>query len=182
MHTKMTVPGGNMSYLTIIKTLYLHGYWADDRIFDCASRLDEKMLFERTRMPRQTLFGTMFHAIGAEWLWINRCRGISPSTFLLENETPDLPTLREKWQEQQQITISFLDQLKSSDLRRAIDYRSISGEPRSNILWHILVHVPIHSLQHRAEAAQILTEFGESPGDLDFDEYVEAVDQPDIQT
>jgi uncharacterized damage-inducible protein DinB len=178
----MIVPGDYMNHLTIIKSLYLHGYWADERIFDCAFRLDEKMLFEFTRMPRKTLFGTLFHEIGAEWLWINRCQGISPSTFLSENEASDLPALREKWREQQQITIPFLDQLNRSDLRRTIHYLSISGESRSNILWHILVHVPLHSLQHRAEAAQILTEFGESPGDLDFDEYVEEVGQPDIRT
>ena len=44
---------------------------------------------------------------------------------------------------------------------------------RSNLLWHILLHVAIHTVQHRAEAAQILTQIGQSPGDLDFDEYIE---------
>jgi uncharacterized damage-inducible protein DinB len=169
-----------MSNLAVIKSLFLHSYWADDRIFDRASRIDEERLFSPIRMPHQSLFGTLFHAIGAEWLWINRCQGISPANFLSEKEIADLPALREKWQEQQQITIRFLESLKASDLDRRINYQSISGEPRSNILWHILVHVPTHSLQHRAEAAQILTEYGESPGDLDFDEYIAAIEKPNF--
>lgn len=169
-----------MDHLVVIKSLFLHSYWADARIFDCAARIKKDTLFSPIRMPHQSLFGTLFHAIGAEWLWIKRCQGISPSDFLSEKEITDLPALREKWQEQQQITIRFLDSLQDSDLDRTINYRSISREQRLNILWHILVHVPTRSLHHRAEAAQILTEFGQSPGDLDFYYYISAVEHRDF--
>jgi len=165
-----------MSRLAVIKSLFLHSYWADARIFDFASRIDKEKLFSPLRMPHPSLYKTLFHAIGAEWLWINRCQGTSPSAYMSEKEITNLPDLREKWQEQQQITIGYLNHLTDADLDRAIDYQSISGVPRSNILWHILVHVPMHSHQHRAEAAQILTEFGESPGNLDFYYYTAAVE------
>ena len=37
-----------------------------------------------------------------------------------------------------------------------------------NQLAHILHHVVIHGMQHRSEAAAILTDYGHSPGNIDF--------------
>lgn len=36
------------------------------------------------------------------------------------------------------------------------------------------MHVVIHGVQHRSEAAAILTDYGWSPGDLDFDVFLKA--------
>jgi uncharacterized damage-inducible protein DinB len=36
-------------------------------------------------------------------------------------------------------------------------------------VWQTILHVVTHSIQHRSEAAAILTGYGYSPGELDFD-------------
>lgn len=36
-------------------------------------------------------------------------------------------------------------------------------------VWQTIVHVVMHGIQHRSEAAAILTGYGQSPGELDFD-------------
>ncbi|MGH2491533.1 MAG: DinB family protein, partial [Candidatus Limnocylindria bacterium] len=38
-------------------------------------------------------------------------------------------------------------------------------------LWYFLVHMVTHSQQHRSESAQLLTQLGRSPGDVDFLDY-----------
>jgi uncharacterized damage-inducible protein DinB len=40
------------------------------------------------------------------------------------------------------------------------------------VLWHCLVHVVNHGMQHRSECAVMLTNFGYSPGDLDMTRFL----------
>ena len=52
--------------------------------------------------------------------------------------------------------------------------RSADLDPREQYpVWYYLVHLVTHSQQHRSEAAQLLTQLGQSPGDLDFLEYAD---------
>ena len=36
-------------------------------------------------------------------------------------------------------------------------------------IWQTILHVVAHGIQHRSEAAAILTGYGHSPGEMDFD-------------
>ena len=52
-------------------------------------------------------------------------------------------------------------------LNSKLPYKTTQGVPFENVLWHLLVHVVNHGTQFRGEAAVALTEYGQSPGDLD---------------
>lgn len=62
---------------------------------------------------------------------------------------------------------AYLASLTEDDLSQPLAYVTTAGRPFSSTLWHILVHVVNHGTQHRAEIAQVLTQLGHSPGDLD---------------
>ena len=48
-------------------------------------------------------------------------------------------------------------------------------DPRAHFpLWYYLLHMVTHSQQHRAESAQLLTQLGRSPGDIDFLDYADS--------
>jgi uncharacterized damage-inducible protein DinB len=164
--------------LAVLCSLFEHNYWAIDRILGAASPLSSSELRSQTAMPHKSLWGTLFHALGAEWLWIERCQGRSPTAFLAEGENADLRALSDKWAAQCAITLGFLGSLDEGALSRTVEYRTLLGRSGSNALGDILIHVATHTAQHRAEAAQILTELGHSPGDLDYDEFVEARSRP----
>ena len=164
-----------MDSLTIIRSLFDHNYWALDRILVAAASLRDEELTADAGMPHGSLWATLFHAVGAEWLWIERCEGRSPGSFLPEPGSHNRETMRQLWESQRAIVHSLLDTLDQTALSRVINYTTLRGGSRSNLLGHILLHVATHTAQHRTEAAQILTQFGRSPHDLDFDEYVEDV-------
>ena len=57
--------------------------------------------------------------------------------------------------------------LRDDDPGRVYGFDLPDGRRWEMALWGMMLHVANHSTQHRAEAAAMLTSFGQSPGDLD---------------
>lgn len=49
-----------------------------------------------------------------------------------------------------------------------IELTSRRGELYTFKLWRVLQHLIMHGMQHHSELAQLLTNEGKSPGDIDF--------------
>ena len=63
---------------------------------------------------------------------------------------------------------AYLGGLNDEDLESHRRYTTDTGIQRDRILWHCLLHIVNHGTQHRSEAAALLTDYGQSPGDVDF--------------
>ena len=63
---------------------------------------------------------------------------------------------------------AYLAGLTDDDLTATIQYTRTEGVQLETPLWQILLHVINHGTQSRSEAAVLLTQFGHSPGDLDY--------------
>jgi uncharacterized damage-inducible protein DinB len=48
-----------------------------------------------------------------------------------------------------------------------VPYKTTRGVNYETILWQVLVHVVNHGTQFRGEAGGLLSQYGQSPGDLD---------------
>ena len=157
-----------MDTATLI-TLYDYTCWATGCVLQ-ATRLagNEAFMAARPALYYGSLRGTLTHILAAERIWRLRCQeGLSPTSLLDPQTFPTLEALATRWDEEQAAMRSYLTGLTNPDLTRKIEYRSTKGQPFQNTLWHLLVHVVNHGTQHRSEVAMILTELGQSPGDLD---------------
>ena len=152
-----------------IQLLYEYNYWASAKILMATTDLSKEQFVEPTAHTYVTLRGTLVHTVAAEWIWRSRCQeGLSPTALLDEEDFPNLIDLIGRFQEEEGKMRGYLAGLSDGQLNEKIDFTDTKGVDYSMVLWQILQHVVLHGMQHRAEAAAILTDFGHSPGDIDF--------------
>ena len=159
-----------------LSTLYDYNYWANERILSRVAELTDSQFFAATShsavaepVEGHSLHQTLVHTLGAEWIWRMRsAEGVSPKALLKPDELPTLSAIRACWREEEQKMRAFVAGLSDDDLNRTICYRSTEGNMRENLLGDILHHVVLHGMQHRSEMAAMLTDFGHSPGNIDF--------------
>jgi len=156
-----------------IQLLYNYNYWASAKILLAATNLNQEQLLAPVAFPNGNLRGTLIHVIGSEWIWRLRCdEGISPPGFPDPEDYPDFEAVLGRFQEEEGKIRAYLSRLTDEALNDTITYQDLKGRENTQQLWTILTHVVMHGMQHRAEAAAILTEFGHSPGDIDLIMYL----------
>ncbi len=158
----------------ILTTLYNYNYWASRRILDSLADIDADQFTVRApAFGQASLRSILVHIVTAEWIWRSRCQeNISPTAMLDEADFPDLTSLMERYQVEEEKMRTYLASLTDGDLDQTIHYLTTSGKPMAQKLAYILHHVVLHGMQHRAEVAAILTDLGHSPGDIDFIVYL----------
>ncbi|MCB0129334.1 MAG: DinB family protein [Caldilineaceae bacterium] len=153
-----------------ILTLFEYNGWANRRIMDAARRVRTEQFVAATTNSYGSLRGTLVHLVEAEMAWRTLCQNGTMSGFhdLVEDDFPTPVALEQLWQEEQPRLRAYLAGLTDADLNGSIHYTTDEGDEQARVLWHCLVHVVNHGTQHRSEAAVLLTDYGCSPGELDF--------------
>ncbi len=152
-----------------ILIIYEYNYWADKRILAASEKVTEKQFLAPASFPFGGLRGTLVHILDAEFGWRTFLQNNDWSAPELKQEDfPTLDAIRERWKKEEGEFRAYLSTLRAADMNAHRIYDTPEGQHRDRILWHCLLHVVNHGTQHRSEAAALLTDYGSSPGDLDF--------------
>jgi uncharacterized damage-inducible protein DinB len=153
-----------------IQTLYEYNRWANQRILTTAEKVSADQFAAHTTFSWGSLRGTLVHMVDSEFGWRVLCQDNLLQGFdvLTEANLPTLEAIRRRWAEEEQAMSDYLTSLRDEDLLSIVSYTTDEGIHRERVLWHALFHVVNHGMQHRSEAAAMLTDYGYSPGDLDF--------------
>ena len=154
--------------LEYLLTLIDYNFWANEHILLAADKVSAAQFLAPARFSWGGLRGTLVHTLSAEWTWRSRWQGFSPTAPLDPEEFPTVAALRTRWRAEQAATREFVAKLTEPALAQPVKYRRMSGGASAEPLWQLMIHLVNHGTQHRTEAATLLTEFGHSPGDLDF--------------
>jgi uncharacterized damage-inducible protein DinB len=155
------------------RTLYGYNAWANERILESAAHLTGEQFLAGAGASFDSVRDTLVHTLSSQRMWLSRWQGASPRAALNPADFPDLATIRARWQQVEQDTRAFVAALDDAALNRVIQYVTTDGAPKARPLWQMMVHQVNHATQHRSEVAMILTQFGHSPGGLDFIRYVD---------
>jgi len=151
-----------------IQELFDYNAWANGRILTAAAGITAEEFTAPTRFPRESLRACLLHILNAARFHLGQWEGGSPRAALAAGDFPDVASLITRVTLDEAALRTFLASLTDADLDqpRTIsfggDYDDVTAP-----LWKLMVHIVNHGTQHRSDAAQMLTELGHSPGDLD---------------
>jgi len=155
-----------------ILLIYEYYYWANHRILTQTALVTNEQFIAPASFPFGGLRGTLVHIVEAEQSWLNRLKGLGDGPELIPEEYPTFKHLEERMQEGETTMRAFLAGLHDEDMNNQVRYILDDG-PRDRILWRCLYHLANHGTQHRSETAAMLTDFGYSPGNLDFNTFLD---------
>jgi uncharacterized damage-inducible protein DinB len=154
----------------MLEKLYDYNVTANARILDCAARVSQAQLVAPTEIGDRSLLILLFHMLRTEWVWrsLSQDHQIQVSTLPRIEDFPNVETIKASWLAEEQLMRAFLSGLSDQELSATVQVKDRHGKESPMVLWHMLMHLMLHSFQHRTEAAVLLTNYGQSPGDLDF--------------
>ena len=162
--------------LDVIHSLYQYNVWANQRILLAASELTPEQFLAPAVSSYPSIRDTLIHTMSAEWIWLSRWKGTSPSAMFEATDFPNLQSIQTSWDAIEAETQQFINQLTPSQIAKVVSYVNTRSEKWAYPLWQQMFHQVNHATQHRSEVAAILTLFGCSPGDLDYLVYQDELD------
>jgi uncharacterized damage-inducible protein DinB len=143
------------------KRLAAYNAWANARLYDAATALND---FERKRDVRgyfQSLHGTLNHMLGADRIWLQRLTGEGQAPSRLDEILfADFNTLREAREVEDKRLSGYVNGLDPEALNVVVDYHNTSGEPKSLARKLIFAHLFNHQTHHRGQATHMLRQLG----------------------
>ena len=164
-----------MVALELIQTYYTYNRWANRRILSFAEKLTPTQFTAKVGASFDSVRDTLVHTMNVERNWICRCRELPLSPNVEFDQVEDLATIQQHWAQIEATTEAYISTLDETMLARVIQYINSRGHPNAFPIWQMLLHQGNHAMQHRSEVAVMLTQFGHSPGDMDFLIYLDSL-------
>lgn len=155
---------------SILRSLIRFNFWADARLLAACEGLDPGQ-FTRSVEPDAgwgSLRGVLVHILDTEFGWRAALEPDVADEILDPVDFPNPAALKTRWEKEEGAWLAFAGGLSDAEIERSRDGAGREGPT----VWQTIVHVVAHGIQHRAEAAWILTGYGHSPGELDFDVFL----------
>jgi uncharacterized damage-inducible protein DinB len=153
-----------------VVTLVSYTFWADMRVLNACEKVTPAE-FVRAVSPDpgwRSLRGTLVHALDTAYGWRTGLQEIEDAGVIDENHYRDAASLKKRWEDEREAWLAYVAKLTEDELNAVWQSQGESKRTR----WQTIMHVVNDLTHHRSEAAAMLTGYGQSPGELDFDQYV----------
>ena len=150
-----------------IATLIHFNFWANNRILTSCERisLDKFIQLQVPDPGWGSLRGILVHTLDTEYGWRSILQRLNEDHILVAEDFENVPALKTRWEIEHEAWLKYVASLNDESINLGYGDDPIKG-PK---VWQTIIPVVTHSIQHRSEAAAILTGYGHSPGELDFD-------------
>jgi len=139
-----------------VRTLYDYNAWANSRALEACSALTPEQFTRDLGSSFRSLRDTLAHIYGAEWVWLERWHGRTPTGLPSAVDFRDFETTRRRLTEADRNLIDYVASLNAGDLQRVLEIKTTAGVPYAQPLWQMLQHVANHSTYHRGQITTML--------------------------
>jgi len=146
-----------------VHTLIDYHYWARDRMLDALTPLSPEQFTRDIGNSFGSVRDTVAHIHAAEWIWLARWQGESPTSLPSADRFPDVHAVRTGWQDHEAKLRAFFAGLDDVGLARVVHYRLTNGTASASALWQMLQHVVNHATYHRGQVTTMLRQLGATP-------------------
>lgn len=153
--------------LNDIRQLFDYTDYANHLVLDAAETLTDDQLRQDVKISHGSIFGTLAHMAGAEWIWLSRWQGVSPAEIWNGKTFADLAALRARWQQIETDRKTLLDNLTMDALHAELSYTNLKGETFRLPLVVQMQHVVNHATLHRGQVVGMIRQLGIAPPAVD---------------
>jgi len=120
------------------------------------------------QIDKAKILSLMGHIVAAQFLWLHRIKGLPPADVKLWGAYK-LTELEAMAIEADQKWLEFVE--KTDDFDRELTYLNYVGDPYTNNVEMIMMHLVNHATYHRGQVALLLRQNGFEPINTDFITY-----------
>ena len=158
--------------LSDIRHLFDYTEWANDLAYNASAKLADDELRCDRKISHGSIFGTLLHMAGAEWIWLERWQGRSPAgkaawSLWTIDSCPDLETLDLRWSDVIGRRAKFIAALDESRLMAELPFTLLNGDSSSLPLVGQMQHVVNPATLHRGQVVGMIRQLGIAPPSTD---------------
>jgi len=130
-----------------------------------AEGLNSEELTHDFKTSDKSILGTLTHIYRAERLWLKRMLD-EKATFKVEGDDT-LAALQTSWPGIRSGWADWARELSDDAAVADISYSDLKGNPYTQPMWMIVMHVVNHSTHHRGQAVGFIRSLGRTPPNVD---------------
>jgi uncharacterized damage-inducible protein DinB len=151
-----------------IRRWFAYARWANGHMLAACATLPEGVLSRTDGSSFGSILGTLEHLYGADWIWLERFHGVSPTAFPAKGTLHTVADVRQAYEALYERRDAWLGALTAERLAEPLSYKNTKGDAFSLPLGEVLYHVANHATYHRGQVMQAVRQAGGTVTSTDY--------------
>jgi uncharacterized damage-inducible protein DinB len=147
----------------VLHTLVDYHYWARDRMLPVVEALTDEQLRRPLGNSFSSVFDTVVHLCGADWIWRSRWEGVSPMHCPQLIRTTRWARSAPRREDEERRIRAIVNALGPEGIARPIEYTGWDGRRQAQPFWQMLQHLVNHGSYHRGQITTMLRQLNVPP-------------------